>query len=334
MAILWQKDIKGITPLTQIHHDRVCVIKFQSVSGAIINFLCVYMPAKGSPEDFASTLDELSAIILNLEEGSHNIVCGDLNADMGTMGGNRSNKCPNSEGKILANFVQDFGFKAANLSDLALGSLNTFDSPVGRSCIDYFLNPISCWDQVKECRTLDSDILNTSDHYALSVSINAEGIVRLVSDSKRLPKLNWKKLSADQMFTNFTAPVTNRLEEMLNEFADTVPSHDNLDKLVDKSALILRQCECKIPKSRFKKNLKPFWSEELKVLKDEKVKTYRAWCAKGRPRGTKMPFSSTTKIVRKVLQKLCEGYQGRTKRRRWIKLLSPLSLITRAFGKS
>ena len=67
----------------------------------------------------------MGAILDNTKMGSHNILCGDLNADLGVNGGPRSTKRPDKRGKILYNFISKYGFTPANLGKDAQGPLNT-----------------------------------------------------------------------------------------------------------------------------------------------------------------------------------------------------------------
>ena len=78
--------------------------------------ICVYLPAKGSAEDFPTVLDELGSVIDQLEVANINIICGDFNADLGSLGGPKSNTCPTREGKILFKFLKEYNRMATNLS--------------------------------------------------------------------------------------------------------------------------------------------------------------------------------------------------------------------------
>ena len=95
------------------------------------------MPARGCDEDIATTLDELGAILDSTEIGSHNVLCGDMNADLGVKGGPKSKKIPDKRGMLLYNCVDKYSLTAANLGKEALGPVNTHYGPTGTTCIDY-----------------------------------------------------------------------------------------------------------------------------------------------------------------------------------------------------
>ena len=71
-------------------------------------------------------LDELRGILENTEAGSCTIVCGDLNGDMGSKGGQRGlNRCT-KEGDQVYEFMQKHDMLTTNLSNLATGAINTY----------------------------------------------------------------------------------------------------------------------------------------------------------------------------------------------------------------
>ena len=59
----------------------------QTQNGSVLNIISIYLPAQGSPEDYAATLDDLSELINTREMGSRTFICGYANADMGNLGG-------------------------------------------------------------------------------------------------------------------------------------------------------------------------------------------------------------------------------------------------------
>ena len=100
VAIMWHNSIGGVTPLRDIVHDRICGVRVQTQNGTILNIFCVYLPAYGCGEDYETILDELSAILESTEDGSINIIGGDLNGDLGSEGGTRSQNITNRQGLI------------------------------------------------------------------------------------------------------------------------------------------------------------------------------------------------------------------------------------------
>ena len=162
VAILWRKELHGVTEISDIVHDRICGIKIVTVDGGVINILAVYMPADGSDEDLEPCLDDLIEILESRGPGEVNIVCGDFNADLGSSGGVRSKKVPNKRGQALFKVVNEFGFTACNLQRNAGGPLNTYHGPTGETAIDYILVPQQLQDRIVQCQVLEEEALNTS----------------------------------------------------------------------------------------------------------------------------------------------------------------------------
>ena len=303
VAVVWRKSLGGLTPLSQIHHDRICGVKIQNKMGATFNLLCVYLPAKGSAEDFSTVLDELGSIIDQLEVGNINIICGDFNADLGSLGGPKSKAKPTKEGKILSAFLKEYNLLATNLSESSLGPINTFESSMGKSCIDYILVPNDFVEKITQCRNIGYEALNTSDHVPITVTLNIDDVAEQVIEAKRNPKLRWDKLNATQMRLRYTIPVSEGLEAIMMRYEHLIPSTDNIEDLVNEIVMVLRRGEKGVPKSSFKKHLKPYWSEELSRLKKEKVACYHAWVDAGRPRDYLNELWRENKLAKKKFAK-------------------------------
>ena len=108
VSILWNKNLGGVSQISDTIHDRVCGIRIQTLNDSVINVLSVYLPSQGSPESFEACLDDLGEIIKSREIGSRTFVCGDMNADMGSLGGNRSTRVPTRRGRVLHEFMTNF----------------------------------------------------------------------------------------------------------------------------------------------------------------------------------------------------------------------------------
>ena len=73
-----QNVVKEIKDLI---HDRICGIRLQNPQGAIFNIFSIYLPSRGSDEDYGSVLDDLYEIVISREMGSLSIIGGDANGD-------------------------------------------------------------------------------------------------------------------------------------------------------------------------------------------------------------------------------------------------------------
>ena len=216
VAILWNKNIISITPMHDYVHDRFCAVRIQNDNSAVFNIFCVYLPARGCSDDLTTTLDELCAVIENTEVGTRNIICGDMNADVGDMCGTRNtNKCT-KEGTMLYNFITKYDLLAANLGVKSKGPVDTFYGPLGTSCIDYILIPNDMSKYILECRTLEYEGLNGSDHLPVVCKVNIGAIECATLKMNFKKKLRWDKLSMDDLFIKCTTPVDKNFKDIFN----------------------------------------------------------------------------------------------------------------------
>ena len=295
VCILWGSDIAGITPMNDCIHDRFCGIRVQNKKGAIFNIFCVYLPAKGCSGDLSSCLDELSGTLENMEEGSLNIICGDLNGDLGSKGGPRSSRKCTREGQLIHDFMMKHELIAANLRKNADGPLNTFYGHNGNSCIDYVLVPADLAKSISNCTTLDHEPLNSSDHNPVTCSINLGCIERTTIEMKKKSSLKWNRLDPTTLQNLYTIPVSHRIRLLVDTIKDEIPTAALIDSAFHEVNAIIRAAEHVIPKSKISPHIKPYWCPELARLKRNKVDRFREWCNAGRSRDSNNPHTPRQK---------------------------------------
>ena len=312
VAVLWKKAIAGVTPIDGLEHERVCGVRLQSSSGQVINILSVYMPAKGCEGDLEECLDELGGILETREDGSLTIVCGDLNGDMGCLGGPRNPRQPDSRGRLVHRFAESYDLIAANVQESSRGPINTFYGPFSESCIDYCLIPGSLVNSIITCTTNVKEALNTSDHLPICIDINLGSLEKCYTEINPPSKLKWGKISEQDLFNKYTLPVSEKLYQLCDLIESHTPDGMFIDGCFETMCNILRQGEKCIPTSNFKKNLKPFWCPELDSLKRHKVECHNRWVSAGRPRGRGnhlwCEHSDAEKAFRKRLKRISKEY--------------------------
>ena len=303
VVILWNNKIASVTPIREYVHDRLCAVRLQNTQGAIFNIFCVYFPAKGCCDDLTTTIDELSAIIENTDFGTKNIICGDMNADVGNSCGTRGIRNSTKEGKCLSDFIAKYDLFAANLDILARGPVDTFYGPNGSSSIDYILLPNEMVDKVLTCETLDFESLNGSDHIPVTCTINIGHIKSPNVPINHKKKIRWDKLSPRDMFLKYTIPVETKLKRIIEYWEGHDINKHDLDAIIKEVIDILRECEKAIPVTSFKNHLKPYWCPELDTLKKNKIKCHKAWCSEGRPRDYFHPLKAANRDAKKAFNK-------------------------------
>ena len=213
-----------------------------------------------------------------------NILAGDFNGDLGCAGGPRGVRKCTTEGEIIRDFVRKYDFFPANLTDDAIGPVNTFYGPNSESCLDYILVPNYCKEIVKECETMELDTLNTSDHLPVCATLCIHHSVCRVNEVPIGSRVKWSKIPADKLNDLFVKPATRELKDLYNIWEHSVPTEADVDVVLEIVVDIIRRAEDRLPKSKFARHLKPFWSEGLNDLKHKKLQCYKAWCAAGRPK--------------------------------------------------
>ena len=141
MATFWRNNIAGISKVSDIIHDRICALHLQIDDSRVFYFISVYLPAQGASEDLEASIDELSVIVNSIEEGAYIIVFGDVNGDIGTLGGPRGTRLPCHRGRLVDNFFKRHSLIATNLQDYATGPVDTFECHNGSSTIDFIAIP-------------------------------------------------------------------------------------------------------------------------------------------------------------------------------------------------
>ena len=284
VAILWDKRIIGITEVKSIAHDRICVVRVQTSKGGVIYVYAVYLPAQGSGEEYNAILDDLAELVEAREEQASYIICGDTNADMGRLGGPRCSRQASKQGEALHHFVNEFGLIVSNGRVNATGPVDTYVGPTGSSMIDHILVSADMEDDILTCHTSDDNVLNTSDHRVVSVTLNVENVRARAGDVKRGNIIRWEKLSQEDIRVKYTTPLEADLFGLIDVMCKVEIKREDVDKCFDDLIKCITLRSKAIPTSKFKKHLRPYWNEKLTLLKKQKVLKHSLWVNKGRPR--------------------------------------------------
>ena len=284
VSIFWKREIVGISPINDFTHDRICGIRLQNNIGAVFNIYCVYMPARGCEGCLDQTLDELSGILDKSETGAQFIIGGDLNGDMGSLGGPHGLRDPTKEGTTVYNFVCSHNLVATNLLDMAVGPVNTYHGPIGESCIDYLLVPVELQGNLTHCENLDQECLNSSDHNAILMSLDLGTIEKTLINITHKGRLKWGKLSKQELYERYAVPIKECFYERVDEWNQSEPNPELIDLTLEVLVTSLKKGEEAIPRSKFRKHQRPFWCDQLDILKKEKIFRFNEWVSAGRPR--------------------------------------------------
>ena len=297
-AIFWKKDIKSVSVVSNVLLDRACGIRVQNAVGGICYFWCVYMPALGSVDDLGSALDELAEVVERRDPGSNLCIMGDFNGDVGTSYGVRGARPPTARGLLVCDFIRRNGLTPMNMAGLALGPVDTFQGPFSSSTLDYILVSASLEHLVTECHVAGWDALNLSDHTSVHAFLKFGDIPRHQRADVAASRVRWDKMNADERYRKYEAVIAPELDGLAARLASEDITNSQVDEVIDRVIECITDVSTRLPKSRFSKHLKPFWNEELSLLKRTKVSDHRAWVKQGRPRAEN-PFFVAYKTSKK-----------------------------------
>ena len=310
-AIFWRKSLGGVSSFNNISHDRFCAIRLETDNGSIMNIFSVYMPDVSSKDDFCTILDELACAIDQMEEGSQTVVCGDFNGDVGDLFERNIGKKPNRQGKQLYEFTKRYNLIPANMLNQTLGPVETFVGPFNRSTLDYIMIPKNFVHNISSTEVLNDEIMNTSDHRPVRLVLHLDGSVSGSFNIKSEGKIKWSKINRgnnNNEYREYTLlhlqPILDSLTGEMNDFA--------IDVSFEEVTKVLTMADKLVPRSKYKANIKPYWNENLTILKKLKVSAYRAWVDSGRPRDPLnilyVNYKSTKKNFLKTLRALAREY--------------------------
>ena len=220
VAIFWHKKLKGVSIIETLKHDRICGIRMEGPNGSVFVFLSVYLPASGSRESLAITLDELSSYIEGLDDNVIPIVAGDFNGDIGRQGGPRGIGRATKAGITVLNFIEEQNFAATNLLSMATGAIRTYEGHIGTSTIDYILIPSYLTDRIVSCHTGSNAALNTSDHLPIELVLQLQLLPKAVQTELKIQRLRWDKLVSNREGNGYQRAVDEGILPLLQDFRD------------------------------------------------------------------------------------------------------------------
>ena len=311
VAVFWRKDIPGFSMVSDIIHDRACVLRYQPQHGEVYFFVSVYLPSLGGEEDLRTVLDEVSEVIESREEGSHIILLGDFNGDVGTAGGPRGTRNPTQRGRYVTNFFERHGFRAANMQADASGPVETFNSHNSSSTLDYIAVPEYLMGRISACSVSRWDALNTSDHTDVRLTLHIDSKSKCDLKPNISGRIKWESADVRRLYkTSSHTP----LAALRNKLSQEELSPHLLDAYFTELADIIHFAAASLPRTKYIRHCKPFWCAELSHLKSQKISTYKTWVNAGRPRDPLHPlmlaYKTTKKTFARRIKCLAKQYEN------------------------
>ena len=315
VAVFWDKRITCITAVSNIILDRACAIRMQTLSGSIIYFVSLYLPANGSRESLDASLDEVSELINSREAQAHVILLGDFNGDVGSSGGPRGYRTPTARGSKVMAFFNRHDLIPVNMHQCTTGPVDTYEGQVSCTTLDYIAVPSCILPSVTASKVYEQSALNTSDHVPLSATLSLGGFKRAASDEQNCKgRIKWEKLTPYLRFVKYQKVLEPTLNDMRLEFNRGSRTESDIELSFNKLSEVLRSVSDTLPHTKYKCNLKPYWNRELTTLKRNKVTSYHNWVSQGRPRAADnnlyMKYKFDKNLFHKRIKAISKRYEN------------------------
>ena len=277
-AILWKKCIScNITALHNIGNDRIMAIKIQSANYQNVYVINAYLPSSNhSLSEYDNCLSMLNDAITYCNDRGCTILIGDMNGQLGPLGGARCPMAQSPRGKKLLRFLSQHNMLSLVAHPLCVGPLVTYtgyDSQYGTQ-IDHVCINNDELDKIVRCNVEDDTAINTSDHSPVTVEIRMN-VKRFLPQLRSVYK--WERGDIS---------LYSKLMESLTEFQMTDDSEQSIDNMADiLCETMIKSSDTAIPKSKFCPHRKPYWDTELNELHKTQLNLRTTWINEGRPRG-------------------------------------------------
>ena len=175
--------------------------------------------------------------------------------------------------RLLTEFINVNNLTATNMLSLSSGPKYSFIPT--KAMIDYIFVESTMVSNVSKAYIVNKQEILTSDHLPVFLQVSFDDIVVNMHCEKTT--IAWNKCSPDHI-----ADYQNRIASILQPYETC---HESVDVLNDIIVNALHAAENKLPKSKFNRHTKPYWTNEIKVQHSESRRLRRIWISEGRPRG-------------------------------------------------
>lgn len=291
IAILWRKEFSQYIKIVECNSDRICVLEVsEAYHGRSLYVIGVYMPHQTCTiSSFQDEINVLSEVIARLQHKGEIVIIGDTNCHFGYEYGTRGWGKTTRNAKGLMKLVETCNLKVYDLDDdFCTGPNYSFHvEGVGTSYIDHCIVSKELMCSITECKVLDEDCLNMSDHLPIKLMINTYKVKR--GDAYFKESIAWHKLSPQQITELYTNPLAELLSKLLcdmeNNFAEAGSVREIIEKGYNDLVSAIHTSAKVLPRTIFKPHCKPYWNDSLTKLAALNKRAWRQWVVGGRPRG-------------------------------------------------
>lgn len=313
-AIMWNINISNyVAPLPELGSDRICVIRIKVPNSIDLYVIGVYLPYQGCKiASFREELSILENLIIQFNSVSTVLVLGDINAHFST-NTFRSWGSSTYTGRLYERAMDRCGMVVTDMLQGTLGPNYTFNRNDLFSYVDHCSISLHAIGLVVRTEVLADSVINTSDHLAIRIVMNAKLPSPKLDAIK--PRIKWSKLTPEEISDGYAVPLEIAIQNLLFDFElnpldileqnyDFDASLLDLNRFVQRLTEQIRNAGDRLPKSKFNPSTKPFWDDILQELKISKINARKAWIEAGEPKDPNNSIFKNHKDSKKIFQKL------------------------------
>ena len=160
-------------------------------------------------------------------------------------------------------------------------------------------------DNIKSCNVHNDCVMNTSDHVPISMILDIK-LPRLYNvNASRVPRPAWNKLSRDEIIQCYTTPLEGVLGPLYIKYLQSIGTCNELSTEVLLEQIVRHMIETSnthIIKTKYRHNVKPYWSNLLSKLNKAKNSAWHQWIAQGKPRKSDNQYWLKYKEAKRVFR--------------------------------
>ena len=276
-AILYKKQLHAI--VDQIHNidcDRIIGIEIKTQHSTPIYIFCVYLPACNDINLYRETVTEINALYWCYSKLGDVIIAGDFNGRI--LPDPIRNQPVSVKSKILTEFI-----KTSNLISVqsVYGSPESYTFIPNKTTIDHIFVEKSLIELIDSFTIVDEKDIVSSDHRPMLFSITS----KLVTSSYIQPpsRIAWNRCSPIDT-SHYNMQVDRQVQESICYQVTTETPVLRPNYIHELLTDIIHASAAKLPRSKFNKRAKPYWSAEVKAAHTSNRYYRKRWIEDGRPR--------------------------------------------------
>ena len=152
---------------------------------------------------------------------------------------------------------------------------------------------------IKRCQVVGYQDTDTSDHTPVTMVLDIGLLPRLTFTTKCKERIKWNKWDEAKLVQEYQTPLGIMLANVVQEIHVRKDAERIIEGSFERLVDTLHKAAKVLPRSRFKRNLKSFWTEVLNKLKKEKMFWFKKWKEGGHTLDVNDPIRIRMKVSKK-----------------------------------